>query len=589
MLLKESPHLLPPQLKKYNAFWSNALKDKTKGRGSGGLLCLIKTEFHPTAIEITPWWIFCRLLIGSSYLIVGSVYFKPTLQMEVILEMLQLTLQEIQDKYPSDIIIIGGDVNADVADFEDDLLPLVTQDSYLAEHRETLVGSTNLRGEILMNFMLENEFILLNGRTKSDTPAKFTNSAGSATYDLVWVNMDMAGAVRDLEVTSTFLGSNHLPVSVGLNGRGSGVFPRLATRSDSQPPNIPKLPNQIQHPRLKWNPEGQEKYTLELTRSAELVADPSLQDTEELNASILNAIWEGARLAGMEKNPPLKSGINTRRPRNPWFDSECAQAKKELKKRFDKMYHPKFDVEWAEAFNEGNKSYKKQIAEKKLAYKRDVMQRFSNIRNANVYWKTVREMRGWKPRIEVIDLDSWSKFLHNTYPPRIRDDLSYLPAEKNSMDDPISLEELNNAIKGAKGGKAPGNDGISVEFFKLLPEVWKNKILMLFNSVFESGSIPKAWASIVLCMIFKKGDQSDPLNYRGIALINVITKLFTAILNSRVYKWAELQDQIPDEQGGFRINRGVRDNIYSLQTIIPNRLRLQGAGLCTFRRFQTCI
>lgn len=113
--------------------------------------------------------------------------------------MLELSLQEIQEKHPLDIIILGGDFNAAIAEFDDDLEPEVTQGSKLVEHRQTLIKKTDWRGEFLMNFMLENEFVLLNGRTKSDSPGRYTNSSATATWDLVWVNSDKVGHVEDLE------------------------------------------------------------------------------------------------------------------------------------------------------------------------------------------------------------------------------------------------------------------------------------------------------------------------------------------------------------------------------------------------------
>lgn len=108
MLLKESPFLIPPQLKNYTGLWSNALNDKTRGRGSGGLLCLVKNSLHPITIAITPWWILFRFGVGAQHVIVGSLYFKSTFQLDIILEMSQLSLNEIQTKYSSDTIILGG-------------------------------------------------------------------------------------------------------------------------------------------------------------------------------------------------------------------------------------------------------------------------------------------------------------------------------------------------------------------------------------------------------------------------------------------------------------------------------------------------
>lgn len=46
-----------------------------------------------------------------------------------------------------------------------------------------------------------------------------------------------------------------------------------------------------------------------------------------------------------------------------------------------------------------------------------------------------------------------------------------------------------------------------------------------------------------------------------------------------MYKWAEQLEMIPEEQTGFRLKRGVQDNIFNLQSIIHNRLRLQGGKM----------
>ena len=39
--------------------------------------------------------------------------------------------------------------------------------------------------------------------------------------------------------------------------------------------------------------------------------------------------------------------------------------------------------------------------------------------------------------------------------------------------------------------------------------------------------------------LHKRGDITDPNNYRGITLISCYAKLFTSILNGRLTQWAE--------------------------------------------------
>ena len=72
--------------------------------------------------------------------------------------------------------------------------------------------------------------------------------------------------------------------------------------------------------------------------------------------------------------------------------------------------------------------------------------------------------------------------------------------------------------------------------------------------------VPNNWAKMITIMLFKKDDDRDPDNYRPIALINTVTKLFTQILYQRVIKWCIKVNAIPEFQSGFRSGRGCIDN-----------------------------
>lgn len=46
--------------------------------------------------------------------------------------------------------------------------------------------------------------------------------------------------------------------------------------------------------------------------------------------------------------------------------------------------------------------------------------------------------------------------------------------------------------------------------------------------------------------------KGDPLNYRGIALVNIVTKIFSQIVHDRLEKWVSAVGLIPEEQASFR-------------------------------------
>lgn len=83
-------------------------------------------------------------------------------------------------------------------------------------------------------------------------------------------------------------------------------------------------------------------------------------------------------------------------------------------------------------------------------------------------------------------------------------------------------------------------------------------------------------------MLHKKGDKENVDNYRPIALVNCLTKVFTAILKNRLDKWLTDKKILIEEQVGFRKGRGCRDNIFVLDSIIKSMLEKKGGKLFAF-------
>lgn len=125
-----------------------------------------------------------------------------------------------------------------------------------------------------------------------------------------------------------------------------------------------------------------------------------------------------------------------------------------------------------------------------------------------------------------------------------------------------------------KNNKAPGPDQVPNEFFKALPTNWCNYLLALFNRVFEQEKVPREWAKAEMVTIYKKGDKADPSNYRGIALVNNITKIFPQTLKVRLERYLEKSGILPESQMGFRKGRGCNECIFALVSAIQLQLRL---------------
>ena len=69
-------------------------------------------------------------------------------------------------------------------------------------------------------------------------------------------------------------------------------------------------------------------------------------------------------------------------------------------------------------------------------------------------------------------------------------------------------EEILIALKGLKGNKAGGKNGILLEMVKNLGSNQLDYVLDLFHSVWKEESVPKEWRDAILVPIPKKGHLS---------------------------------------------------------------------------------
>lgn len=98
--------------------------------------------------------------------------------------------------------------------------------------------------------------------------------------------------------------------------------------------------------------------------------------------------------------------------------------------------------------------------------------------------------------------------------------------ERELLGGPIIQEELERAISNLKTQKAPGPDGYSGEFFKLLRNDISPTLTQLFNSFLQGAPIPRFLNLAHIKVLPKAGkDLSLPASYRPISLINVDLKL----------------------------------------------------------------
>lgn len=139
--------------------------------------------------------------------------------------------------------------------------------------------------------------------------------------------------------------------------------------------------------------------------------------------------------------------------------------------------------------------------------------------------------------------------------------------EENDEDIPnVLISEVREAIKSLKNDKAPGPDGITNEVLKAGEfTLWK-VLAKLFDECIEQEDVPTQWKSSTTVIIPKKGDREDLKNYRPIALLPTVYKVFTKVLLNRMSR--QLDEGQPREQAGFRSGYSTLDHLQSINQVL---------------------
>ncbi|RZK99174.1 MAG: hypothetical protein EOP36_20085, partial [Rubrivivax sp.] len=134
-------------------------------------------------------------------------------------------------------------------------------------------------------------------------------------------------------------------------------------------------------------------------------------------------------------------------------------------------------------------------------------------------------------------------------------------------------DEVVTALKRMKNRSAPGVDQLTADLLKgtvAVPGTATFKILKhAANRMWldDNTPLPPELQTIVLVPLLKKGDRTEPNNYRTIALIPTIVKLTCLLVLRRLEQAVENHGVLYDQQAGFRPGREGLHQVAFLQTL----------------------
>ena len=510
-------------------------------------------------------------------------------------------VQEAYDAYPlSEVVCILGDWNCRVgsrADEEPDLWRILGRFG---------VGPRNSAGEALLNFCAQNRLRLMN--TFFDHPVNARASWWHPRFktpgliDFAVLRQKDAKFVLDVKaLPGADIDSDHNLMRIKLRARPDPEW-RPPAGSSASAASTGQRPKPLQVRQLQKEAtakaflEAAEKRLLEATPSAGSRETPGDKEAME-NLVALTQALRGAGEEVLEEREPDRRG---------WREGNTEELKRlaaERRKAYEAHKSSPSSGEAKARFKNAAKESKRAVrkmintwwnsrmdALEAANNKGDLHDMFGEIKDLNKFLQGGPKAA---PLISSVEeqLDKMTKHFEAVLNvEREHKGSSLLDAtaaiEGLAVDwSPPTVQEVRTAVLALRKGKSPDLSGVHAEMLQAAvasPADEPSAVLTVLHAalarLWETGApAPPNWLDAILVPLYKqKGDIGDLDNWRGVVLLDIISKAMAILLNTRLRAVGE--QFWSESQSGFRPGRGTSDAVFVLRRIFEEYRHTVPAG-----------
>ena len=143
--------------------------------------------------------------------------------------------------------------------------------------------------------------------------------------------------------------------------------------------------------------------------------------------------------------------------------------------------------------------------------------------------------------------------------------------------------EISSIVNSLKNNN---NILLPTKFLRLCIPVISANVATLFNACLNIGLYPNCLKNVNVTPIFKKGDRSEPGNYRPISVLNDLNKIYEELIYSRLINYLDNKSILTNTQYGFRKHRSTQEACIDLVNSLITAYRKKQYALCSFINFR---
>ena len=274
-----------------------------------------------------------------------------------------------------------------------------------------------------------------------------------------------------------------------------------------------------------------------------------------------------------------------RKVSNDWITKKL---KKEITRR------NKFFQKWIKCPTEENRIfYKKQrnmvTTLKKNAKRQSNFDRLGENPSAKTIYRNLKSHRRCnQPAVKLPDLEKINQFFTSigsklaSSPPPAHHKYEIDKLQNSMVLNYTNELEVSKVVGSLKNKKSRCHDGISNEILKCCSPIIEKYFVRSFNDCIEKQVFPECLKIAKVLPLFKKGDDSQPSNYRPISLLSSLSKVFEKLLHKRMVKFFNKNNLFTPVQYGFRKTSSCAHAIAEVTDFIRGEIDKKSSGISCF-------
>ena len=120
---------------------------------------------------------------------------------------------------------------------------------------------------------------------------------------------------------------------------------------------------------------------------------------------------------------------------------------------------------------------------------------------------------------------------------------------------------MRRVINKLKAKSAGGPDGIPPLFLKKCVLTLCDPLAFLFQLFFDNSFLPPVWLQAFVTPVFKKGNSTNPCNYRPISLTCSMCKVMECVIKDQLVAYLHANGLISKQQHAFLAKRSTVTNL----------------------------